>query len=609
MIAGPAAIAQALPAIHPEIHPAIHPEIHYDPPPATNRNTRTARPELVLAQAPADSGSETGETDSLGLIEGLEELRDRDYWRELCDVLSRSAQPRAAIAACDRALLLDTGNPEFWIERSRLLQRINHPAEAAVAASAALRRRDDSSAAWVQRCQAWFALGRDTDALADCQRAIELDRHWDDHTRRADAYNGLGQALLRLGRQGEAIAAFQAALTEDPRNPTANVNQCEAFIAAGEVRQALERCQLAIVAATTQDPDTDPSDAVAAWTAIAQAATAQGNLSAAVAAYDRALDLVPPSSEQTTALWQAQGILLIRLEQPQAAHTALSQALRTQPDASLTLVYQCEALNALDRPEAARTACDQALAGDGRWDRWGPAQAWTQLSVALARSGQVAEAIVASDRAVGFQPDYARAWNNRGVILWQQGDYRAAQLSLERAIALDETYAVAWANLARVFRSQTDYWRAFDAYRQALSYHPANAQLWLDYSATLWQTFQYSAALDAAQMAIQLAPEDFAGWYNQGRALAALHRPDLARQSYDRALSLTPENAPENAQVWAAQAIALDRLGDRPAAEQAYQEAITRDRTLANLTELVERFSPDSLTQHSLTQHSLTQQP
>ena len=49
-------------------------------------------------------------------------------------------------------------------------------------------------------------------AVADYTEAIRLKADY------AEAYNGLGAALMKLGKTDEAIGAFQSAATKDPKN-------------------------------------------------------------------------------------------------------------------------------------------------------------------------------------------------------------------------------------------------------------------------------------------------------------------------------------------------------------------------------------------------------
>ena len=65
----------------------------------------------------------------------------------------------------------------------------------------------------VHRAHALLALGRPDDALAACQRALELRRN------SAEASFAMGHALVDLGRPLDAIPAYQAAQRQNPRLP------------------------------------------------------------------------------------------------------------------------------------------------------------------------------------------------------------------------------------------------------------------------------------------------------------------------------------------------------------------------------------------------------
>lgn len=64
--------------------------------------------------------------------------------------------------------------------------------------------------AWNKRATCRFVLGRDTEALRDIARTLELEpRHF-------GALSGFGQIALRNGFPNEAAVAFEAALTFNP---------------------------------------------------------------------------------------------------------------------------------------------------------------------------------------------------------------------------------------------------------------------------------------------------------------------------------------------------------------------------------------------------------
>ncbi len=78
------------------------------------------------------------------------------------------------------------------------------------------------------------SLGRYQEAITDFTRAIELDPRY------ADAYSNRGLALEHLGRYGAAVADFKAAVGLDPQLGAAYYNLANAYSEMGEYELALE---------------------------------------------------------------------------------------------------------------------------------------------------------------------------------------------------------------------------------------------------------------------------------------------------------------------------------------------------------------------------------
>ena len=105
---------------------------------------------------------------------------------------------------------LQAGQPEtalHWFDRAIA---VRPPAAGSAAHSAA---QTAAAVYHVHRAHALLALGRPGDALAACQRALQLRRN------SAEASFAMGHALSDLGRPEDAIAAYRTALRQNPALP------------------------------------------------------------------------------------------------------------------------------------------------------------------------------------------------------------------------------------------------------------------------------------------------------------------------------------------------------------------------------------------------------
>jgi tetratricopeptide (TPR) repeat protein len=110
-------------------------------------------------------------------------------------------------------LALQTGRPDAalqWVDRAIAL----HSPAAGPGAKSGVQPVAQSMAMYhVHRAHALLALGRPGDALAACERALQLRRNC------AEASFAMGHALSDLGQPEQAIAAYQVAHRQNPRLP------------------------------------------------------------------------------------------------------------------------------------------------------------------------------------------------------------------------------------------------------------------------------------------------------------------------------------------------------------------------------------------------------
>ncbi len=523
---------------------------------------------LVEPSAPVDSGvpQPTPIHSNLeNLVTGDRSQNFNEYWYSLC--VNHPAELAKALAACDQILTAKPKEAAIWAIRGNLLMQAKNYTEALASYDRALALATPTAEIHTRRCQVLSALNQQEQALLACDAALTLDQNWGILTP-AIAWFAKGTALKRLGRNEEALAAYQRALVFNPNSSEIWTEQCRVQSELGDQAAALATCDRALELNQIWG---ERSPAIA-WLNRALVLTRQERFNEAISAYDRALELNPKDA----ATWTKQGQLLARLGNHADALAAYNQALKVSPNFALALVLRGAALNRLGSYAEAVTACDQAIGGDGRWGDLGVAYAWDQRGVALAGSGRFEEAIASADRAIALKPDFAEAYSNRAVTLWRMEDFAQALATVEKAVAIKPDYSQGWFNKGRILRSMKQYEAAIAAYDQALkgdvnqNDKPTLADIWVNRSAALWQMGQYEEARDSADRAVTIDPKSAVGWYNRGVALLALKRPSEAIKSYQRATQLNAKDA----FAWAGQGIALQQVQQYEAAIAALDKAL-----------------------------------
>jgi tetratricopeptide (TPR) repeat protein len=198
------------------------------------------------------------------------------------------------------------------------------------------------------------------------------------------AHLALAEAMARLGRNGEAIALFEAALASDPASRAAHLGLARALLLTGRAAEAFRSADAAIALG--------PEDAEA-WASAAEALEALGEAEIAVQAFERALALDP---------------------------------LDPRPLVRLGRLYE-----ALDRPHEAANRYQRALAlKAGAADA---VEGHIGLSGLYGRAGQFAEARAHAQAALKLDPDARGAHQNLAAVCDHEGRHEEAEAHRERA--------------------------------------------------------------------------------------------------------------------------------------------------------------------------------
>jgi tetratricopeptide (TPR) repeat protein len=255
----------------------------------------------------------------------------------------------------------------------------------------------------------------------------------------------------------------------------------------------------------------------------ALAAKAKGDLSAAIAAYDRAIAMEPDNA-------------LIYINR------GMARADRGEWDAAIA-----------DDDRALALAPDNALAYNNR--------GFIKL-----KKGDYAGAISDSDRAIALDPRLAYAYNNRGFALAQEGNLDAALADYDRSLALDANNALAYNNRGFARYQQGDLEHALADLDKAVQLDPNMVEARINRGFARMDNGDTAGARRDFDQALALNPKS-ADAYN-GRGLAQYYKDDLAGalRDFDQAITLNPKLA----EVYGNRALTRLKLGRDAEATQDF---------------------------------------
>jgi tetratricopeptide (TPR) repeat protein len=131
------------------------------------------------------------------------------------------------------------------------------------------------------------------------------------------------------------------------------------------------------------------------------------------------------------------------------------------------------------------------------------------------QAGQFAEAVVAYEKVLAIQPDFAEVHNDLGNVLTGRGHFDDARLHYERAIALRPDLFEPYTNLGNALRHQRRFDEAIAYYQQALALNPDSAGTHNELGKTLLDQGQLERALASFNRALAIKPDFVEAHYNR----------------------------------------------------------------------------------------------
>ncbi len=264
---------------------------------------------------------------------GLQEnLKDFEYWLNLCNLQSESGKYEKALTACEQAITVKPKNPIAWANHSGILLNLKKYPDAIASASKSLKLNKKNSLALTYKCMAFEALDRNETALDNCNQALKVDGNWGTHSPKL-AWRHRGVILAKTGKYELAQVAFARTLLIEPKNSLTLAYRCQIENKLGQFKQAISSCNKALAG----NGDWGSQNKTFALRNRALSNTRLNKFNKAIADYDRLLAVNPKDA----VAWGAQGMLLEKLAQYTEALTSYEQAIALKPDYSLALVGTC----------------------------------------------------------------------------------------------------------------------------------------------------------------------------------------------------------------------------------------------------------------------------
>lgn len=257
-----------------------------------------------------------------------------------------------------------------------------------------------------------------------------------------------------------------------------------------------------------------------------------GYFNDAIASYDKALELKPDYYK----CWYNRGGALGELERFEDAIACFDKAIEIKFDYPEAWSSRAMALLKLNRPMDAVSSYDKALMIQPE-----DQENWYYRGWALAQSDRSNDAIASFDRALELQPDFYEAWYKRGVELSNLGRFEDAIASLEQATEIQPDFYEAWYALGNALEKIGQPEEAIASYDRATAINPGFHEVWIDRGVVLANLGRWYEAITSWETSLDIQPDLYLAWFNRAVALENLGRREDAIASYDKAIAINPD--------------------------------------------------------------------
>jgi len=194
------------------------------------------------------------------------------------------------------------------------------------------------------------------------------------------------------------------------------------------------------------------------------------------------------------------------------------------------------------------------------------------LGLALHQMENYTDAIEAFQESIRLKPDYVLGYSSLGHSLRRRGDVAEAIRALKKAIGLEPNHANSHFNLGLAFKDQGRLAEAFRSFRRVLDIDARMPDAHNEIGVYQYDLGQHEEAEASFRKALEITPDSAMYHFNLGNALARQGREDDALESYRMALNHDEKYA-----------AAHDEIGSVLVAKHDYDGAIQSRRLAVNL--------------------------
>jgi tetratricopeptide (TPR) repeat protein len=292
----------------------------------------------------------------------------------------------------------------------------------------------------------------------------------------------------------------------------------------------------------------------------------KSGLPAALIAYDKAIALVPSDDRSKFYyLWKYRSKVLKGLGDFKEALTAISEAIRLEPEDMIIVNEKASLLSELGDEEGAIGICNLIVTkGEKDW-------AYQNRGISKSKLEDKKGAMSDFDAAIRVNSQNAQAYYNRGVTRSELGDRKGAIADYDTAIRINPQYADAYNNRG-IAESELYKKGEIAKYDAAIRINPQDANAYAIRGAAKSALGDYKGAIADLDAAIRINPQLVAAYFDRDNAALELELDDKkdAIAKYGAAIRINPQDA----EAYSNRGVARSASGNKKGAIYDFDAAI-----------------------------------
>jgi tetratricopeptide (TPR) repeat protein len=332
-----------------------------------------------------------------------------------------------------------------------------------------------------------------------------------------------GNQQYDAGEYARALMFFDEAIENGVESEVLYNNKGAALDALGRNREAVD--------AYDRATSINPSYGLA-WHNLGNSLYIQGLYSAAARAYSRGAELKPDMKEN----WSGLAASYTKLDETKKAEKAIDRLAEFAHQDPTVLLLQADLFTEAALLEKAVDCCNEFIALNPS-----SADGYEHLGNAEHEMGTYGKAMVSFEKALKLAPNDKEIWNNLGYTCFVAGNLERAIECFDRAIAIDRNYKHAWYNKGYAYHGADMLEKAVECYTEAIRIDSADRVLWNNLGNALYNLGRYLESIPKFVEAIGVDPDYEIAWNNIGNALEKMSEYRQAIPYHDRSLEISPD--------------------------------------------------------------------